>query len=125
MSVNQLRILGAGLFYLFIFLSGIWLTRSGRPYNTIVLTIHKLISVAAVVFLVVVIHRMNKAASLSIGELASTAITGLFFLGTIVTGGLLSADKPMPGVVLWLHRITPFLTVLSTAVTLYLVMGSR
>ena len=122
MSVNQLRILGAGLFYLFIFLSGIWLTRSGRPYNTIVLTIHKLVSVAAVVFLVVVLHRMNKTAPLGVGELASAAITGLFFLGTIATGGLLSADKPMPGIILWLHRITPFLTVLSTAVTLYLVM---
>lgn len=125
MSVNQLRILGAGLFYLFIFLSGIWLTRSGKPYNTIVLTIHKLISVVAVVFLVVVLHRMNKTAPLGVGELVSAAITGLLFLSTIATGGLLSADKPMPGIVLWLHRITPFLTVLSTAVTLYLVMGSR
>jgi hypothetical protein len=122
MSVNQLRILGAGLFYLFIFLSGIWLTRSGKPYNTIVLAIHKLVSVAAVVFLVVILYRMSGVAPLTAGELAAAVITGLFFLGTIATGGLLSADKPMPGIILWLHRITPFLTVLSTAVTLYLVM---
>jgi hypothetical protein len=125
MDTGQLRLLGAGLFYLFIFLSGIWLTRSGRPYNTIVLTVHKLISVAAVVFLVVILRRMHKEVPLVAIELAGAVITGLLFLGTIATGGLLSAEKQMPAIVLWLHRITPFLTVLSTAVTLYLAMGGR
>ena len=125
MSPTQLRVVVIGLLYLFIFLSGVWLTRSGKPYSTVVLTIHKLISLAAIVFLGVVIYRTNQVSALSAGELAAGVITGLLFVGTIATGGLLSADKPMPAIVLWLHRTTPFLTVLSTAVTLYLTLGGR
>ena len=38
----------AGLFFVFILLSGVWLSRTGRPLNVLILTIHKLISLAAV-----------------------------------------------------------------------------
>jgi hypothetical protein len=64
-------------------------------------------------------------ATLGALELVALAIAGLLFLGTIVTGGLLSTDKRMPAVVLTMHRIAPFLTVLSTAVTLYLLVSRR
>jgi hypothetical protein len=36
MDTTQLRIFGAGVFFLLIFLSGIWLTRSGKPYSAII-----------------------------------------------------------------------------------------
>jgi hypothetical protein len=123
MDPTQLSIVGAGLFYLFIFLSGIWLSRSGKPLNGIILTIHKLISLAAVVFLVITIYQINQAAQLSALELIAGVVTGLFFLGTIITGGLLSTGKPMPAAILTTHQTTPFLTVLSTAATLYLLLS--
>ncbi len=47
MITNQLRVIGAGLFFLFIFLSGIWLSRSGKPYSVVILSIHEFISLAA------------------------------------------------------------------------------
>jgi len=120
MGIDQTRIIGTGLLYLFIFISGFWLSKSGKPYSVILLTIHKLISLAAVVFLAITIHRINQVARLSTAELIAGVVTGLFFLDAIVSGGLLSTDKPMPVVVLRMHQITPLLTVLSTAVTLYL-----
>jgi hypothetical protein len=49
----------------------------------------------------------------------------LFFAGNVATGGLLSTDKTMPAVILKLHQITPYLTVLSTAVTLYLLLSHK
>ena len=125
MNASQLRIVIVGVLYLSIFGSGFWLTRSGRPYSTVVVTIHKLISVGAFVYLAVSLYRLNQAAPLSAGMVAAGVITGLFFIGTVATGAMLTAEKPMPAVVLWLHRITPFLTLLCTATTLYLVMGSR
>ncbi len=125
MSTNQLRVVGAGLFYLFIFLSGIWLSHSGKPLNVIILTIHKLISLAAVVFLVMTIYRINQVAKLSAIELIAVVVTGLLFLGTVISGGLLSTDKPMPAAILTMHQITPFLTVLSTAVTIYLLASAK
>ena len=120
MSPIQLKVVYTGLFFLFICLSGIWLSHSGRPLNVVINTIHKLISLAAMVFLAITLYQMNQAAKLSAIEVIAAAVTGLFFIGAIITGGLLSASKPMPAAVLALHRIIPFLTVASTGVTLYL-----
>jgi hypothetical protein len=122
MGTIQSSVGGAGLFFVFVFLSGIWLSRSGKPLNGIILTVHKLISLAAVVFLAITIYQLNQASDLSALGLIAGAVTGLFFLGAIITGGLLSTGKPMPSAILTAHQAVPFLTVLSTAATLYLLL---
>lgn len=50
MGTTQSGVVGTGLLFLFIFLSGFWLSHSGKPYNTLIFTIHKLIGLAAGVF---------------------------------------------------------------------------
>jgi len=125
MTTNHLRILYAVVFFLLIFLSGFWLSRSGRPYGVLLLTVHKLLSVAAMVFLIFIIVRINRSSGLSSPELIIALITGLLFIGTIATGGLLSTAKPMPDLVHHLHKITSFLTLISTAITLYLVLRTK
>lgn len=121
MGTTQTTIVGAGLFFLVIFLSGFWLRRSGKPFNGVILTIHKLISLAAVAFLAIAVYRMNQSADLSALESTTVVVTGLLFLATIVSGGLLSTDRTPPAGVLVLHRIAPFLTVGATAATLGLI----
>jgi hypothetical protein len=109
------------LFYVFIILSGLWLSNSGKPLNTIILTIHKLISIAAVVYLGIMMYRINQAAPLSTVEIAASVVTLLFFVAMIATGGMLSAAKTMPAVVLRVHQIVPFLVIFSSATTLYII----
>ena len=125
MSTNQMQIVGSGLLFLFTFVSGYWLSRSGRPFNGIVLTIHKLVSLAAAGLLGFVIYQINQVAPLGTIELAAGVVTVSFFLDAVVSGGLLSIGKPMPAAILTMHRITPYLTVLFAAVTLYLLLGLR
>jgi hypothetical protein len=120
MDTMQWRVVGAGLFYLLIFLSGVWLSRSGKPLNGVILTIHKLMSLAASVLMVITLYQMNQAATLGAMRLAAAVVTGLCFLGTVVFGSLLSTGKPMPAAILRMHQVMSVLTVLSTAVTLYL-----
>ena len=86
------------------------------------MTIHKLISLAAAVFLVVTVYQMNQVATLSGMEVVAVVVAGLLLLGTGIIGGLLSTDKPLPGAMLRLHQIGPILTVLSSAATLYLLL---
>jgi hypothetical protein len=112
------------LLYLGILVSGLWLSRLGKPYNAILLTIHKLVSLAAVVVLVFTVVRVRSEAALGVADWVAVSVSGLFFAGTIATGALLSVDKPMPPAILVLHRIMPFLTVLSTAATLYLLLAT-
>lgn len=121
MNVNLLRILITGLLFLFIYATGFFLSRTGKPYSGILLTFHKLISLAAIVFLTVTIYRINRMGRLSLIELLAVVVSGIFFLSTIVFGGLLSAERPTPGAVSILHTVTAILTVLSTAVAFYLV----
>jgi len=42
MSLIQSNLVSTGLFFLFIFLSGFWLGRTGRPYTMLLITLHKL-----------------------------------------------------------------------------------
>ena len=125
MNTTAMRVVSTGLFFLFIFVSGIWLSRSGRPLNGGILAVHKLVSVAAGAFLIVTMVRLNRVAPLSATEWTAIVVTGLCFLGTIVSGGLLSIDKPMPAAILRAHQIMPVLVVISTTVSLYFLLSRR
>jgi len=125
MTDNHFRILYIVVFFVLIFLSGFWLSRDGRPYGVLLLTVHKLLSVGAVVFLTVILVRINRMDGISSAELIAAVITGVLFLSTIATGGLLSTAKLMPALVHQLHQITPFLTLASTALTLYLLLTRK
>jgi hypothetical protein len=116
------RAIVAGLSFFLVFLSGIWLSRKGRPLNAAISAIHKLISLAAGIFLLVTIYQRNQVLPLNATEWIAIVVTGLCFLGTVVSGALLSSDKPAPVALLRVHQIVPMLTLLSSAVTLYLVL---
>jgi hypothetical protein len=119
--MNQ-KLLFAGLFLLFIILSGIWLSRTGRPLSVLILTLHKLISLGTVVYLVITAYRIHQMTPLNPLQLGISVLTLLLFIILFATGGLLSTAKTMPSVVLKIHQITPFLVVLSTSASLYLVL---
>jgi hypothetical protein len=123
MDVLQPTVVATGLFFLFVLLSGIWLSRTGRPLNVVISTIHKLISLATGVYLIVTIYQENKVAPLGRAEWSAIVVTGLCFLALVATGGLLSTDKQMPTAVLRVHQIVPVLTVFSAAAILYLLLS--
>jgi hypothetical protein len=118
------RAIVAGVFFASIFLSGIWLSRKGRPLNVGISTIHKLIGLAAGIFLLVTIYQRNRLVPLNATEWIAIVVTGLCFLGTVASGGFLSSDKPMPVAVLRVHQIVPVLTLIASGATLYLMLGA-
>ena len=123
MNADQIRILMASLLYVVILATGIWLSRAGRPHNQYLLAFHKLVSLGAAVYLAVGIYDQGTARGTAwgSGSLIVSLVTGALFLGTMITGGLLTIDdKPPAPLVRRLHQIGPLLTVLGTAVTLYL-----
>jgi NADH:ubiquinone oxidoreductase subunit K len=60
-----LAFLIAGLSFIFIFISGTWLNRTGKPYSMLVITVHKLIGLAVGGYLVMTIYRVHRAASIN------------------------------------------------------------
>lgn len=123
MSTTVIAIV-TGLFFLLVFLSGFWLSRTGRPLHAGLSTVHKLISLAAGIFMLVTIYQRNRALPLNTVEWIAIMVTGLCFLGTVASGGLLSTDKPTPVALLRVHQVVPVLTLLSSAITLCLLLGA-
>ena len=121
MSITYLRVAGAIIFFVLIFSSGFWLMNAGKPYNNALLNVHKLISIAAVVLFGVTVFQISKISALTSIELATTVVTGILFLGTIVSGGL-SSINTMPTAFLILHRVTLSLVTVSTAITLFVLL---
>ncbi len=120
MDAMQSRLIGVGLFFLFIFLSGYWLSRSGKPYSAVIFNIHKLIGLAAGLFLAITVYQIHQADPFGAVEITAIVVTVLLFVATVAAGGLVSINKAMPPAILRLHQIAPYVTALTTAATLYL-----
>jgi len=125
MSAIEGRVFGVGLCLLLILSSGILLGRSGKPYATALITIHKLVGLAAGVLLIMIVTQAHRAAALGPVEITAIAVTVLLFVVTVATGGLLSIDKQMPPVVLRLHQVLPVIATLATAGTLVLLLSGK
>ncbi len=99
----------AGIFLTLSILSGIWLTRSGRPLNVVIMTIHKLISLGAVIFTGVGIYRLSLAGGINLADWINILITGILFITLFASGAILSAGKVTKGALLVAHRAFPAL----------------
>lgn len=120
MPITLWGIAGVILMFVAIIGTGFWMSSSGKPFNTAIFTLHKLISLAALAIMIVVTVKTSKASGLNGYALTGVIATGFLFLGTMVTGGMLSVDKVMPSIVLRLHQILPFVTTISSGLTLFL-----
>jgi hypothetical protein len=114
-----------GLIFVFVIVSGVWLSRTGRPLNAGILAVHKLIALGAAVYLAVTIYRIHQGSALQPVELAVSLLTLLFFIVLIATGGILSAAKAAPEAVHRVHQFMPYLVMLSSAASLYLLLVRR
>lgn len=119
METIQTRLIGSGLLVVLIYASGFWVSRAGKPYPAMNFNVHKLIALAGAVLFGFLIAKANKAAPLESTQWLGVGAAGVCGLVTILSGGLASVDRPMPGFLLALHKIFPYLTVLSVGWVLY------
>ncbi|CAG0936540.1 hypothetical protein TFLX_05421 [Thermoflexales bacterium] len=125
MNTSVSRIVVIGLLFLFTFVFGIGLSNSGKPYNSALFNIHKLIALGVVIFTAVTVYHLRGDVEIRTLVLGAIAITGLLFLALFVSGALLSIGKPDHAAILLIHRIAPLLAVIATALTLYLLASSK
>jgi hypothetical protein len=125
MSTTTTKLIAAGVLSIFTLLSGVWLSHSGKPYNSVIFTIHKLIAVATVVVIGMSIVNLYKSLDIrTFVVFLGIAISALFFLSLAVSGGLLSLDI-LPQVAMRIHQVVPLLAVAASAMTLYLLVNRQ
>jgi hypothetical protein len=114
-----------GIVFFLTLASGVWLSHSGKPLNTIIFTIHKLIALAAVIIIAIQIYKEFQNTEIQFVLVALIVLTGLCALALFVTGALLGLGKPALAILLTIHQIAPFLAVVSMALTIYLLAGGK
>ena len=119
------KIIGVGLLFLFTIVTGIWLSNSGKPLNSLIFNIHKLIALALVIFIVIVIRNLLKNVEINNVMLTLIIVTGLFVLALFVSGALLSFGKPVNNIILTIHAVTPIPTAITTAMIIYLLLSRK
>jgi hypothetical protein len=122
MGAAQTRVVAAGVLLVLVLLSGLWVSRAGKPYRTLPFTIHKLAGLATGILLGIIVYQTHQAAPLGVLEIAAIVATVFFFGSTVAAGGLLSAKEHTPTIILRLHQVLPVLSLLSAAATLYLLL---
>jgi cytochrome b561 len=125
------KVIITGLIFVFVFLFGYWLSRSGRPYNALIFNIHKLIGLTLGVFLIVTVYRAHQVGPFSPEVIIAIAATVIIFINLVAAGGLLSIEdagnfenisQSMSTAISVIHKVLPYFAVLSTAATLYLLL---
>jgi hypothetical protein len=114
---DQLAVLVTIALLVLVFALGFVLQGRGRPHNILLLTAHKLIALAALILMAITVIRINRVTPLDTIALVATAATAVFFVAAIISGGLVSTDKPAPALAKALHWISPFVTVACAAAT--------
>jgi hypothetical protein len=141
MGITQMKIVVTVAGFVLIFVSGYLLRQGGQhklstdlggsnlsvpageqPFNVIVLTLHKLISIALIAYLILNVMRIGRVAPLGQAAWIACIVTAMLFLGALITGALLSAAKNLPPLAKALHKVLPALILLSTAAACYLLL---
>ena len=131
MAMLDPKILYTGVFFLFILMSGFWVSRSGKPYPSGVFNIHKLIGLGAGVFLVRTVYLTHQVTPLSAVQWLVTGLTAALFILSVAAGGLLSifaegglknTGESTQNAISLAHKFLPYLIMAATGGTLYLLL---
>jgi len=117
-----IKLTGLGILFLLIIISGIWLTKTGRPYQNILFSVHKFVSLLTVVLGAIMVYNLQKSTEISALATTLMIVAGIIFIILIVTGGLLNLDKPFYETLRITHRILSPITVILTVVVFYLLL---
>ena len=131
MDIINSKMIYTGLFFLFIFLSGFWVSRSGKPYHSGIFNIHKFIGLGMGIFLIRTVYLTNQTTPIIANQWTAIVVTVLLFVFTVIAGGLLSVlaegglqnmGQSLKTAISLVHKFSPYVIIVATAVTLYLLL---
>jgi hypothetical protein len=125
-SVPANRLVVISVLFVLTLLSGLWVSNTGKPYNTWIFGFHKIFSMAAVIVLGMRVVSLYKTLDIqSMVLIVAIIAAALLLLALIVSGSLLSLDITLSGLSLKIHQVVPLLAVAASAITLYVLTGSK
>jgi hypothetical protein len=99
---------------------GFVMSGMGRPLNSTVFTLHKLIALAFAVYTAINVIGLLKNAQINAVIWALIFVSGLLVITLFATGAILSFEKPAANFVHILHNISPVFLVISIGLMYYI-----
>ncbi|MCI0494324.1 hypothetical protein L0Z72_04890 [candidate division KSB1 bacterium] len=96
------------------------MSHAGKPLNQFIFTIHKLLALASVIFAGIIIFNIYKNLQINAIDITLIVFIIIFFLALFITGVFLSFEKPLPGIVLLIHKIGSVLIAIMAIILIYL-----
>jgi hypothetical protein len=109
-----------GSIFLLTLASGVWLSNSGKPLNTVIFTIHKLIALGAVVATGLQVAKTLKNMDSQALIIALLILVGICIVVLFATGTLMSLGKLNYAILLNIHKVAPALAAISMVVLVYM-----
>jgi hypothetical protein len=127
METITTKLIAAGILFLLTLITGVIVSRSGRPLIVGLVTVHKLIAVSTVILIGMAVNQLYKTANGKvIIETSLMIVAGISFLSLIATGALLTREEmQLPEVVLKIHQVAPLLALAFSTVTIYQLVSSK
>jgi hypothetical protein len=92
-----------------VFLSGFVLTRRGSPYNTVVVTVHKLVTLGCVVLLTLAFTTGKATVPAAWPVWALAGLTAASVVALFASGALLSGSRSPAPALRRIHRVVAYL----------------
>jgi hypothetical protein len=119
------KLISAGVLGIITLITGVLLSNAGRPLNAVLFNLHKIISVATVVLIIVFVIQLYKAGETkTMLEIGMIILTILFFIALVATGGMLSFEREWPAIVLKIHQVLPLVSLAFSAISSYMLIRS-
>ncbi|MEN6409033.1 MAG: hypothetical protein ABFD44_04890 [Anaerolineaceae bacterium] len=109
-----------GILFLLTLIFGFFVSRSGKPYNGILFTIHKLIALGAVVTAVIQLSRMRSAVDAVTLMVVLMVVAAICVAALFASGALMSMNRLDYIRMRTIHRIAPVVLLGAMAWLVYL-----
>ena len=121
MSIT-LKISGIAILFILMIFSGIWVAKSGKPYDSTWFNIHKIVSLIAVVLAGIQAYSLYKAGAHPQVVFVLMIITALLFLILLVSGGIMNTDIFVHQLLQLVHRISSGAAIILSVLVFYMLL---
>jgi hypothetical protein len=111
-----------GILFLLTLVFGFWLSHAGKPYNGLLINVHKLIALSVVVLMIFQLSKILKSTDPVALITVLLIVAAVCVVAVFASGGLMSAGVLDYSLMLIIHRVsTPVLMIVLALASYFLV----
>lgn len=115
-----LKLILNGLVFILTIASGVWLSKLGKPYNSQIFNLHKLIALGFIIYTFVIGKNMIKSIDINGLMWLLIIVSIIFVIALITTGGILSIKDKAKNLWILAHTISSIFLFVSVSAWFHL-----